>query len=146
MNAAQLAVDSLARFGIYDAVRFRGETRTNEEQELLARKLAAVLRARGVGTGDRVVVMMPNCPEIFCAFQAVWKLGAVILPVMPQLGEREVGYLLEDSGAKVALVAPVLAPVVDAAKGDGSTCEALLSLGAVDTGCATRHCRRDRNG
>ena len=134
MNAAQLAVDSLARFGVYDAVRFRGETRTNEEQELLARKLAAVLRSRGVGTGDRVVVMMPNCPEIFCAFQAVWKLGAVILPVMPQLGEREVGYLLEDSGAKVALVAPVLARVVDAARGDGSTCEALLSLGAVETG------------
>ena len=73
----------------------------------MARRLAAVLRSRGVGTGDRVVVMMPNCPEIFCAFQAVWKLGAVILPVMPQLGEREVGYLLQDSGAKVALVAPV---------------------------------------
>ena len=134
MNAAQLAIDSLARFGVYDAVRFGGATRTNEEQELLARKLAAVLRSRGVATGDRVVVMMPNCPEIFCAFQAVWKLGAVILPVMPQLGEREVGYLLEDSGAKVALVAPALAPVVDAARRDGSTCEALLSLGPVETG------------
>ena len=137
MNAAQLAIDSLARFGVHDAVRFEGRIRTNEEQELLARKLAAVLRARGVGPGDRVVVMMPNCPEIFCAFQAVWKIGAVILPVMPQLGPREVGYLLEDSGAKVALVAPVLAPVVDAARGAASNCEALVSLGPTEVADAT---------
>lgn len=137
MNAAQLAVDSLARFGVHDAVRFEGKTRTNEEQELLACKLAAVLRARGVGPGDRVVVMMPNCPEIFCAFQAVWKIGAVILPVMPQLGPREVGYLLEDSGAKVALVAPVLAPVVDAARSAAPRCEALLSLGPAEVAGAT---------
>ena len=52
---------------------------------------------------------------------------------MPQLGPREVGYLVEDSGAKVALVAPALAPVVTAARGDVTSCEALLSLGRPGT-------------
>ncbi len=129
MNAAQLALDSLEHFGEYPAIHFAGETYTNLDQAKLAGRIASVLDEQGVGPGDRVLVMMPNRPAIFAAFQAVWKIGAVILPAMPQLGPVEVRYLLENSEAKVALTAPEVTAVVAEAAAGVESLKRLLVLG-----------------
>ena len=129
MNAARLALDSLERYGEYPAIRFEGSLHTNLDQERLAGRIAAVLLDHGIGPGDRVLVMMPNRPSIFAAFQGVWKIGAVILPVMPQLGPTEVRYLLENSEATAALTAPVVAPVVGEAAAAVETLRHHLVLG-----------------
>ncbi len=121
MNVGQLALDSLEKYGEYTSLHFAQHSFTNVQQAGWAAALAAVLRERGVGTDDRVVVMMPNSPHVTGAFQAVWKLGAVIVPVTPQLGAREVRYLLEDSAAPWVITSPHLAEcVAQAASGIGS--------------------------
>jgi long-chain acyl-CoA synthetase len=61
----------------------------------LARRLAGL----GVGPGDRVAVMLRNRPEVFVAWNAVARLGAVAVPVGYRLAETEVRYLVDDSGA-----------------------------------------------
>jgi long-chain acyl-CoA synthetase len=67
-------------------------------------RMAGLLRAAGVGPGDRVGIMLPNVPYFPVAYYAVLRLGAVVVPMNVLLKGREVRYYLEDPGAK-ALIA-----------------------------------------
>ena len=60
------------------------------ELRALTRRIAAGLRAQGVGRGDRVVAYMPNIPETAAAFLACASLGAVWSSCSPDFGARSV--------------------------------------------------------
>lgn len=115
MNAAQLAQESLEKFGDYVAFHYQGRDTTNVEHWALSGRLATVLKDRGVGLGTPVLVTMPNCPDVLACFQAVWRLGAVITPITPQWGERELSYVIGHSESPVIITSPELAPKVAAA-------------------------------
>ncbi len=65
--------------------------------------LAASLSARGVARGDRVAVLLPQCPEVMIAHFAAYKLGAIVLPLFTAFGPDALRYRLEDSGAKALI-------------------------------------------
>ena len=64
-------------------------------------RAAGMLRAKGVEPGDRVGMQLPNVPYFPIVYHAALRLGAVVVPMNPLLKEREVGFHLSDSGAKV---------------------------------------------
>jgi long-chain acyl-CoA synthetase len=64
-------------------------------------RAAGLLRARGVGPGDRVGLQLPNVPYFPVVYFGALRLGAVVVPMNPLLKDREVAYHLSDSGAKV---------------------------------------------
>src|SRR3954469_6738609 len=64
-------------------------------------RCAGLLRARGLGPGDRVGLQMPNVPYFPIVYYGVLRLGAVVVPMNPLLKDREVAYYLSDSGAKL---------------------------------------------
>jgi len=66
-------------------------------------RLANVLRAHGVKRGDRVAIFMPQAPEVAAAHIAIYKLGAVALPVAILFGPHALQYRLQNSGAKALL-------------------------------------------
>ncbi|MCF8477112.1 MAG: acyl-CoA synthetase [Pseudolabrys sp.] len=66
-------------------------------------RLANVLRANGVARGDRVAIMLPQSPEVAAAHMAIYKLGAVALPIAVLFGPDALSYRLQDSGAKALL-------------------------------------------
>ncbi len=70
----------------------------------LIESAADALAARGVGKGDRVVVMLPNIPHFVIAYYAVMRLGAVVVPVNVLYKAGEIAYILRDSGASTAIV------------------------------------------
>ncbi len=63
--------------------------------------LAAALVARGFTAGDRLAVYLQNVPQYVTAVLAGWKAGGVVVPVNPMSKARELGYVLDDSGASV---------------------------------------------
>src|SRR5215813_432726 len=65
--------------------------------------LAAALRARGLGRGDRIALYLQNMPQFVVSLLAAWKLGAIAVPVNPMLKQRELRYVLRDSGAKAII-------------------------------------------
>ena len=67
-------------------------------------RAAAVLRARGVASGDVVALMLPNRAEFVVALFAAWRLGAAVTPISPTLVPAEVAHQLTDAGAKVLIV------------------------------------------
>ncbi|HTI53275.1 MAG TPA: long-chain fatty acid--CoA ligase [Verrucomicrobiae bacterium] len=105
MSLARLAEESLDKYGEYVALAFEGRRYTNLDQQRDASRLAHALRRLGVGVGDRVVVMLPNCPEVTQSYAAILKCGGVVVPVIFLLGDREVAHILADSEAKVVITA-----------------------------------------
>jgi long-chain acyl-CoA synthetase len=64
------------------------------------------LKKLGVKRGDRVILQMPNSPEVLQAFQGIWKIGAVTVPINYQIGTEETAYIYQDSGANIVITTP----------------------------------------
>ena len=63
----------------------------------------AALVARGLRRGDRIALYLQNMPQFVVALLAAWKAGAIAVPVNPMLKQRELRYVLRDSGAKALI-------------------------------------------
>jgi long-chain acyl-CoA synthetase len=129
-NLAHLDLDNLERFGIYTRLHFEDRSYTNLDELRLAGCLARLLQEEyGVAAGDRVLVMMPNSPELTAAFPAIWTIGATIVPVIPQWTAGEVVEIFRNSGATVALTVPSLAPKLAQAAAATGDAKRLLVFG-----------------
>jgi acetyl-CoA synthetase len=62
-------------------------------------RLANALRAHGIGRGDRVSILLPQSPEVAAIHIAIYKLGAVALPLAVLFGVDALSYRLQNSGA-----------------------------------------------
>ncbi|SHN17204.1 class I adenylate-forming enzyme family protein [Cryptosporangium aurantiacum] len=78
-----------------------------------AEAVAAGLHTLGVRRGDVVAIQVPHRIEGALAQQAGWLLGAVVLPIVPIYGPKELGFILGQSGASVFVVAPGTTPAAD---------------------------------
>jgi len=114
MNIAKLAEERLQERGEYVSLIFEDREITNLKMDRAAKKLAQALKSLGVKRGDRVILQMPNCPEVLQGFQAAWKIGAVVVPINYLVGEEETTYIYEDSGAKVVISSLAFLPKIRA--------------------------------
>ncbi|MGH7325000.1 MAG: long-chain-fatty-acid--CoA ligase [Candidatus Rokuibacteriota bacterium] len=113
MNLAALGEDNIGTFGEYPALVFEGREITNVDQQRAANRLANALRRLGVGPGDRVAILLPNCPEVLQAYAAILKVGAVIVPIVFLLGPGEVRHILAHSEARIVITSPELRDKVE---------------------------------
>jgi long-chain acyl-CoA synthetase len=81
----------------YEAITYR---KTFEEIE----KWAAYLYSIGIRRGDKVAIILENCPEFVYYDQALQKLGAVNVSIFPTLTAEETQFILNDSGSKAVLL------------------------------------------
>ncbi|TFD07471.1 MULTISPECIES: long-chain-fatty-acid--CoA ligase [unclassified Cryobacterium] len=95
---------SAERFAPCIALDFFGETTTYAELGEEISRAANGLRKLGVSPGDRVAIVLPNCPQHVVAFYAVLRLGAIVVEHNPLYTDRELRHQFEDHGAKVAIV------------------------------------------
>src|SRR5262245_60563419 len=114
MSLTRLVEESLDKYGEYVALAFEGRRYTNLDQHRAAGRLAHALRRLGVQPGDRVVVMLPNCPEVLQSYGGILRAGGVIVPVIFLLGDAEVAHILADSEAKVVITSSDMLWKVDA--------------------------------
>ncbi|MED3668000.1 long-chain fatty acid--CoA ligase [Geobacillus kaustophilus] len=118
MDLRTVWTKNIEQFGPYPALIFEGNEYTNVDCDARSSQLAHVLIGLGVRQGDRVVVIMPNCPEVVIAFSGVLKAGAVVVPVLPLLQTQELHYIFQDCEPKLVLTAEMLwAKVKEAANG-----------------------------
>ncbi len=110
------------------AMTFYGTTFDFARLEALAEKMAASLAARGVKKGDRVALMLPNCPQYVISFFATVRLGAIVTQINPMYVEREIEHILKDSGAETIVVYSDMYPRVKSVMGN----TALKNVIAVD--------------
>lgn len=68
-----------------------------------ANRLANALLALGVKKGDRVMLVLPNSPQMVIAYYAVLKAGAVVVSGTPIFTEEELVHQIQDSGAETVI-------------------------------------------
>lgn len=109
--------ERVAEFGDKDAVSFFGATTTYKQLGESVERVAGALRELGVGAGDRVALVMPNCPQHVVAFYAVLRLGAIVVEHNPLYTQGELETQFLDHGATLAIAWDKVAPTLSAMKG-----------------------------
>lgn len=95
---------SVREAGHRTALEFFGATTSYTSLGEQVSRVAEGLRLMGVQAGDRVALILPNCPQHVVAFYATLRLGAVVVEHNPLYTEGELRHQFEDHGAKVAFV------------------------------------------
>jgi fatty-acyl-CoA synthase len=111
------------------ALRFLGRTLTWADLRQRVAALAGALSRRGVGFGDRVMVLMLNRTEFVESVLAANMLGAIAVPLNFRLTPTEIAFLVEDSGARVMITEAVLAPVAIGVRDIAPLLDAVLMAG-----------------
>ncbi|RHW33424.1 long-chain fatty acid--CoA ligase [Lysinibacillus yapensis] len=101
---------SFEKFPNKTAIHFLGREVTYKELYESSLKFANYLKRLGVERGDRVAIMLPNCPQSVIAYYGTLYAGGIVVQTNPLYTERELQYQMADSGAKVILALDILYP------------------------------------
>jgi long-chain acyl-CoA synthetase len=99
----EILEETAASFPETPAVIFHDRPISYREIRARTTSLAAGLAGIGVKRGERVAIMLPNCPQYIEALYAVLKIGGIVVNTNPMYVERELEHQLRDSGAETIL-------------------------------------------
>src|SRR5580700_1179028 len=114
-NLARQAELALERQGDYDSLFYEGRWHSSGQLADRAARLATGLADLGVRPGDRLLVLMANCPEVLITYNAAWRAGAVVTPLIFLVSEDELRHALVDSGAVGVVTTAEFLPKVQGA-------------------------------
>lgn len=100
------------------ATVFFGAKLTYAEIWRQVNRFAGSLAASGVKKGDRVALMLPNCPQAVIAYYGALLIGAVVVQHNPLYVERELQFQLQDSGSETIVALDLLYPRIMKIKAD----------------------------
>ncbi|MEW6333212.1 MAG: AMP-binding protein [Thermodesulfobacteriota bacterium] len=127
MSLGKMLSESAERHGENWAV-IHGETRlTYRELNRAACALGNHLRSLGLGKGDKVALMLPNCPEFVVAYFAVQKIGGVAVTLNVQSTPYELLHLLGNSDARCLITQGALAKRFEEIQGELPLCRHLIT-------------------
>jgi long-chain acyl-CoA synthetase len=114
-NLARQAELALERQGDYDSLFYEGRWHSSGQLADRGARLATGLADLGVRPGDRLLVLMANCPEVLITYTAAWRAGAAVTPLIFLVSENELRHALVDSGAVGIVTTVEFLPKVTAA-------------------------------
>ncbi len=103
----RLIDEAAARHPDRTCVIFFGKRYTYRQIKTLSDRFAVGARNLGVRKGDRVALLLPNCPQYLVAYYGLLKAGAVVVPLNPLYTEHELSFHLTDSEAETLVTIPL---------------------------------------
>lgn len=107
LQARASEIEGLTALGLFERrlaagdqrpmIHARGTTLSAYDADVLSAALAGALRQRDVGPGDRVALLLQNDPQFPIAQLAIWRCGAIAVPLNPMLRERELTEQLRET-------------------------------------------------
>ncbi len=147
-NAAEFFVDRAVQrgWGLRNAFRHRGQSITFQETADLVARAAGALLASGLRAEQRMLLVLPDCPDFAAAFFGAIKAGIIPIPVHTLIGPGDLHYYLDDSAAAGVIVhqdlverlGPALPPLTMVA-GEGGDFERRLQEAAPLRDAAPTH-------
>ena len=96
--------ETTIQYPVNNALSFFGRKMTYQELSGTASRFAAGLQSNGARKGDRVAIMLPNCPQYVIAYYGTLVIGGIVTQINPMLVARELEHILSDSGAETIVV------------------------------------------
>jgi benzoate-CoA ligase len=125
------------------AIFFGERTITYDELYRLTAKCSGVLRSLGVNEGDRVAMIMRDCPPFIFTFLGAARIGAIAVPINPALPPPELRYVLDNCGAKVAVITDEQLTKLQTISGDLPALEKIVVVGQDESGARCHLARPD---
>jgi len=113
-----LVFESTKKFPNKTAMIFYKKEITYSQLATAVTRTAAALYEQGLRKGDRISLMLPNCPDFIYIYYAAMSLGAVVVNTNPMYVEREIEHQVNDSGSAMIATLTVLYPRVKAIRGN----------------------------
>ena len=110
-TALVVSEQAAAKFGTRIACRYGHQELSYAELWEAVRRVAAGLAARGLKPGDRVGILLPNCPEYLISVYGVWLAGGVVVSLSPFMVADEVSSLLDLTDCQSLIAIDLLAPL-----------------------------------
>jgi long-chain acyl-CoA synthetase len=117
-NLFSILEESAARFPDRPAIAWFGKHISYKELLTEVERFSAALASLGVQRGDRVGMILPNCPQYVIAYYATVRIGAVIVGNNPLYSQRELSHQLNDAGCDVVVVLDQLYPTLKSIEED----------------------------
>lgn len=114
-NLAEFLIQTAAKYPSGVALDFMGKRTTYGELLQQSYRFAHTLRSLGIRKGDRVAVMLPNCPQTVVAYYGTLLIGGIVVMTNPLYMPRELEHQLTDSGARVIVTLDALVSRVKSA-------------------------------
>ncbi|MDE5413871.1 long-chain-fatty-acid--CoA ligase [Alkalihalobacterium chitinilyticum] len=109
-SLTNLFEETVKKYPQNTALTFYHLTWTYEKTYAIVEKLASALAASGMKKGDRLAIMLPNCPQYVFSLFATFRVGGIVVQVNPMYVERELEYILKDSDAEYMVILADLYP------------------------------------
>ncbi|WP_059104936.1 long-chain-fatty-acid--CoA ligase [Shouchella shacheensis] len=114
MSLNEMLNQSVRTYTQLTAMTFAEKTFTYAELDELVKKVASGLVERGIGKGDKVALMLPNCPQYPVSYYAALRCGATIVQINPMYKPEELLHVLTDAEVKAIIILETLYPVLKA--------------------------------
>ncbi|MBB6452442.1 long-chain acyl-CoA synthetase [Salirhabdus euzebyi] len=108
--------ESVQKYQNHTAMTFYTKSFTYQQLDTLIKNLAASLHNMGVSKGDRVALMLPNCPQYPISYFASLMCGATIVQINPMYQPTELLHVLNDTETEVIIVLDQLVPLIEKVK------------------------------
>lgn len=115
-NLGYLLFDAASRYPKQLAIEFMGTRMTYEQLLQASYRIADGLRGLGLRRGDRVALMLPNCPQMIIAYFGVLLYGGIVVMTNPLYKEGELANQLRDSEASIIITLDIIYPRVEQVK------------------------------
>lgn len=113
-NLADFLIQAAGQFPDRKALHFMGKEMTYARLLDSAYRFARALKRLGIAKGDRVAIMLPNCPSLVIAYFGTLLAGGIVVMTNPLYMQRELEHQLRDSGAKLVVTLDLLVAKVTA--------------------------------
>jgi long-chain acyl-CoA synthetase len=111
-NLVEILQETTAKYPTNNALSFFGRKITYQQLLGLSQGFTSALQQNQFQKGDRVALMLPNCPQYVISYYGTLGAGAIVTQVNPMSVERELEYILNDSGAETIVVMDAFYPRV----------------------------------
>jgi long-chain acyl-CoA synthetase len=119
-HLGQFLQETTVKYPSNNALSFFGNKITYQQLLGISHAFTSALQNNQVQKGDRVAIMLPNCPQYVMAYYGILSAGAIVTQLNPMLVEREIEYILNDSGAETIVVFDALYPRVKSVQANTS--------------------------
>ncbi|MDX1659095.1 MAG: AMP-binding protein [Nitriliruptorales bacterium] len=133
-NLAVLADEAFERHGDRESLYFEGTWHSSADLHGRAHRVSGGLQELGIQPGERVSVVMANCPEVGITYQAIWRAGAVSNPIIFLLPPDELAHIFRDAEVRAVVTTPEFVANVQTAIGQIDVEPVVICVGDAPEG------------
>ncbi|PGL72943.1 long-chain-fatty-acid--CoA ligase [Bacillus sp. AFS055030] len=116
LNLYESLKKSAEKFPNHNAITFKNKDVTYSELLSQVENFASILIQDGIKKGDRVALILGNCPEFVTAYYGILRAGGVVVPVNPIFTKDEISFILSNSQAKAVIADSTMDTIIDSLK------------------------------